>query len=84
MPSVKIDLFNDIYDFNHPKRGVAIFIINSSFHNQSKRPFAGEDIKKMRELFELLDFDVVLLENKTSVDLWKSLQGMFALDWEQL
>ncbi|CAC5394291.1 CASP7 [Mytilus coruscus] len=74
--SVKNNLFNDIYDFNHPKRGVAIFIINSSFHEQSKRPFAGEDSKMMRELFELLDFDVVLLENKRSVDLWKCLQDI--------
>ncbi|VDI73649.1 caspase 7, partial [Mytilus galloprovincialis] len=64
------------YSYCHQESSVAIFIINSSFHNQSKRPFAGEDIKKMRELFELLDFDVVLLENKTSVDLWKSLQDI--------
>lgn len=64
-----------VYDFDHPRRGVAIFIINSTFDTQPKRPFADEDCKKMTELFSLLDFEIKLLENKSSIELWKSLKG---------
>ncbi|XP_052106425.1 caspase-1-like [Mytilus californianus] len=73
-PSVKNYLFNDIYDFNHSNKRVAILIINSSFSEYSKRPFASEDYTKMKTMFELMDFDVKVLVNKKSSDLRKELQ----------
>lgn len=72
------DLFCDVYDFSHPKRGYAVFIINSKFDQQSKRPYADDDYKHMLELFVMLDFEVILLENKTSKELWTQLKGLCA------
>lgn len=60
------NLFCDVYDFSHPKRGYAVFIINSTFIQQSKRPYADNDCKSMRKLFVSLDFEAISLENKTS------------------
>lgn len=76
----KNNVCSHIYDFKfeHSNRRVAILIINSfKISEQPERPFADEDKTKMKKLFELLDFEVIVLENRKSGDLWEDLQGLY-------
>lgn len=80
-PSSKLSVINDdvnAYEFNRRKMGYAIFIINSEFDDQKKRPFADLDCCNMSEVFLTLGFDIKILENKTNSDLKESLAGMYA------
>ncbi|XP_071161890.1 caspase-7-like [Mytilus edulis] len=75
----KNNVCSHIYDFKfeHSNRRVAILIINSfKISEQPERPFADEDKTKMKKLFELLDFEVIVLENRKSGDLWEDLQAI--------
>ncbi|XP_060066045.1 uncharacterized protein LOC132546349 [Ylistrum balloti] len=68
------NMLDDIYDFNHFRRGVAVLIVNTEFSNiKDNRPSAKHDIKNLTELFQVLDFYVILLQNKTTSDLRDSL-----------
>ncbi|XP_033734730.1 uncharacterized protein LOC117323554 [Pecten maximus] len=62
------------YDFNHFRRGVAVLIVNTEFCNvKDNRPRAEKDIDYLTALFEVLDFQIKVLKNKTTRDLMDSL-----------
>lgn len=65
---------NDAYDCNHFRRGVAVLIVNTEFANiKDNRPDAEHDIENLNLLFKVLDFEVIVLKNKTTKALMDSL-----------
>lgn len=73
--SVKDYMSNDIYDFYCSNRKIAILIINSSFLHGKERPYTGHDYTNMKTMFEMMDFDVIVLKNRKRSELKKELQG---------
>ncbi|XP_059148371.1 uncharacterized protein LOC131935747 [Physella acuta] len=66
---------DDVYDFSHPRRGIAVIINNEKFQTEKDRDGSEVDARALQVTCEELGFDVRVYVNKTA-------KQMMTLLWE--
>lgn len=54
---------SEIYKMNHPNRGKCVVFNHEIFDNNANREGSSNDARKIKETFEKLGFQVIILNN---------------------